>query len=164
VIELYCKREETKMRTIDILLQNLRKYYGVDSLRNLAKKIEMSGDVLLNWSSGRSSPKLDQLDKIAYLINVEVSKLLVQDIEINITSPIWRDNVERSFIENLGRYSQEKGIHKSWFDENPCRISYGSFRYYINGNNNTVNLNKIDELAKILGIKTYQLLESRENR
>ncbi|WP_153050101.1 helix-turn-helix domain-containing protein, partial [Streptococcus suis] len=84
------------MRTIDILLQNLRKYHGVDSLRDLAKKIEMSGYVLLNWSSGRSSPKLDQLDKIAYLINVEVSNLLVQDIEISITSPIWRDNVKRN--------------------------------------------------------------------
>ena len=89
------------MRTIDILLQNLRKYHGVDSLRALAKKIEMSGYVLLNWSSGRSSPKLDQLDKIAYLINVEVSNLLVQDIKISITSPIWRDNVKRNFIENL---------------------------------------------------------------
>ena len=43
------------MRTIDILLENLRRYYGVDSLRNIAKKIEMSGNVLLNWSSGRSS-------------------------------------------------------------------------------------------------------------
>lgn len=94
------------MRTIDILLQNLRKYYGVDSLRDLAKKIEMSGDVLLNWSSGRSSPKLDQLDKIAYLTNVEVFNLLVQDTEISIISPIWRDNVGRNFIENLGRYSQ----------------------------------------------------------
>lgn len=150
------------MRTIDILLQNLRKYHGVDSLRALAKKIEMSGYVLLNWSSGRSSPKLDQLDKIAYLINVEVSNLLVQDIEISITSPIWRDNVKRNFIENLGRYSQEKGIKKSWFDENPCGISYWAFRYYMNGNNRTVNLNKLDELAKILGIQTYQLLESRK--
>lgn len=152
------------MRTIDILLKNLRTYYGVDSLRDLAKKIEMSGDVLLNWSSGRSSPKLDQLDKIAYLTNVEVFNLLVLDTEISIISPIWRDNVERNFIENLGRYSQEKGIHKSWFDENPCGISYGAFRYYINGNNKTVNLNTLDELAKILGIQTYQLLESRENR
>lgn len=152
------------MRTIDILLKNLRKYYGVDSLRDLAKKIEMSGDVLLNWSSGRSSPKLDQLDKIAYLTNVEVFNLLVLDTEISIISPIWRDNVERNFIENLGRYSQEKVIHKSWFDENPCGISYGAFRYYINGNNKTVNLNTLDELAKILGIQTYQLLESRENR
>ena len=29
-----------KMRTIDILLQNLRKYYAVDSLRALAKKFD----------------------------------------------------------------------------------------------------------------------------
>ena len=152
------------MRTIDIIPENLRRYYGVDSLRNIAKKIEMSGNVLLNWSSGRSSPKLDQLDKIAYLINVEVSKLLIQDIEISITSPIWRDNVERNFIENLGRYTQEKGIHKSWFDEKRCGVSYGAFRYYINGNNKTVNLNTLDKLAKILGIQTYQLLESRKNR
>ncbi|WP_155974316.1 helix-turn-helix domain-containing protein [Streptococcus ruminantium] len=150
------------MRTIDILLQNLRKHYEVDSLRDLAKKIEMPDYVLMNWSSGRSSPKLDQLDKIAYLLSVEVSNLLVQDIEISINSPIWRDNVKGNFIENLGRYSQEKGIYKSWFDENPCGISYWTFRYYINGNNKTVNLNKLDDLAKILGIQTYQLLESRK--
>lgn len=48
----------------------------------------MSEYSLLNWSSGRVSPKLQKLDAIAYRINVEVSEFLVQNIEISITSPI----------------------------------------------------------------------------
>lgn len=151
------------MRTIDILLQNLQKYYNVNSIRKLSKKMEMSGDVLLNWSSGRSSPKLEQLDAIAYRLNVEVSELLVQDVEISITSPIWRDNVERNFTENLGRFKQEKGIHKSWFDTNSCGLSYWSFCYYVNGGNKTVNLKTLDKLANIFDVQTYQLLESRKS-
>lgn len=150
------------MRTIDILLDNLRKYYATDSLRKLAKKMEISGELLLNWSSGRSFPKLVQLDAIAYHLNVEVSELLVQDIEISITSPIWRDNVERDLIVNLGRFKQEKDIRKSWFEKNSCSLSYWSFLYYVNGKNKTVNLKTLDELAKILDVQTYQLLESRK--
>lgn len=152
------------MRTIDILLDNLREYYAIDSLRKLARKMEISGELLLNWSSERSSPKLEQLDAIAYHLNVEVSELLVQDIEISITSPIWRDNVERDLIENLGRFKQEKDIRKSWFEKNSCSLSYWSFLYYTNGKNKTVNLKTLDELAKILDVQTYQLLESRKNK
>lgn len=152
------------MRTIDILLNNLRKYYAIDSLRKLAKKIEISGDILLNWSSGRSSPRLEQLDAIAYRLNIEVSELLVQDIKISITSPIWRDNVQRNLIENLGRFKQEKDICKSWFKKNSCSLSYWSFLFYVNGKNRTVNLKTLDELAKILDVRTYQLLESRKNK
>lgn len=152
------------MRTIDILLDNLREHYAIDSLRKLAKKMEISGELLLNWSSGRSSPKLEQLDAIAYLLNVEVSELLVQDVKISITSPIWRDNVKRDLIENLGRFKQEKGISKSWFEKNSYSLSYWSFLYYTNGKNRTVNLKTLDELAKILDVQTYQLLESRKNK
>ncbi|MCL8204161.1 helix-turn-helix domain-containing protein [Ligilactobacillus agilis] len=150
------------MRSIDILLNNLQKYYNISSLRKISKKIGVSESILLNWSSGRSSPSLKQLDEIAYLLNVEVSELLINNANINISSPIWRDNISKILIENIGRFKQEKGINKLWFDTNDSNISYWSFLYYLNGKNKSVNLETLDELAKILDVQVYQLLERRK--
>lgn len=150
------------MRSIDIFLNNLQKHYNINSLRKLSKKIGISENILLNWSSGRSSPNLEQLDEIAYRINVEVSELLVYELNVNITSSFWRENVNKTFIENLERLKQEKCIDKSWFDTNYSNISYWSFLYYLNGKNKSVNLKTLDKLAKILDIQVYKLLERRK--
>ena len=127
------------------------------------KILIFSGDMFLNWSSGRVSPKLNQFDEIAYSMNIAVSELLIRDDELSFISPIWRDNIERTLLENIERYKHEHNINKSQFRENSSNLKCEKFLYYLNGKNKTINLKTLDKLAKLLKVQTYQLVE-KENK
>lgn len=148
-----------------ILLINLKKKYDVDSIRLLADRMGFSKNILLNWSSGRSSPSIKQLDDIAYSLGVEVSELLIENNSFTIETKVWRDNVEATLVRNLGRLRLEKGIQQGYFNascSDQLEISYRSFLRYVNGQNKHVNLAVLDTLAKIFNIETYKLLEKEQ--
>lgn len=153
------------MDSTSILINNLKNYFKTDSLRNLGKKMNFSNNILLNWSSGRSSPSLQQLNDIAYQIGVEVSQLLVENNSFSIGTPIWRDHINLTLLQNLGKLRLEKDIHESYFnltgiDEQG--LSYQAFLRYLNGKNKRVNLKALDKLSKVFGVSVIELLE-REN-
>lgn len=151
------------MDSTEILLENLKRHFSVASNRYLAKKINVSTSIVLNWSSGRSSPNLKCIDEIAYFLGIATYQLLIPNNTFNINTPIWRDTVKIDLQNNIGRLKFEKDIHESSFYSLPMvhnKMSYRSFLRYINGKNKNINLKKIDILSEIFSVKSYELLES----
>ncbi len=150
------------MSSVDILLNNLKRHYAVNSTRALASKLNLSESVVLNWSSKRSSPSIKQINEIAYILGVDVAQLLIPNNIFNIYTPIWKDDIEKIVINNLGKLKLEQEIYEEDFyvkASGVCTMGYRTFLRYINGKNKTINLDKLDNLAKILSVDTYQLLE-----
>lgn len=153
------------MSSTEILLDNLKRHYLLDSSRALARKMNLSESLVLNWSSGRSSPSIKQIDEIAYMLGVEVYQLLILNNIFSVTTPVWKDKVEQTLIKNLGKLKLERDIHESSFYQSfnqDSKMGYRTFLRYVNGQNSNVNLEKLDRLAKILSVDTYELLESEK--
>ena len=153
------------MDSSTIFLENLKCHFNVNSIRSLAEKLDYSWSIILNWSSGRSSPSIHQLNDIAYKLGVHVSELLIEKNTFTIQTPIWKDNVHNTLIQNLGVLRLECDIHESFFNQDINYIfgmSYRSFLRYINGKNKNLNLDTLDKLAKIFNTETYKLLESED--
>ena len=152
-----------KLNSTKIVLDNLKRHFLVKSYRNLAKKINISVSVILNWSSSRSSPDLKNIDDIAYFLGVATYQLLIPNNSFNIDTPIWKDTLKTSFLNNLGRLKYEKDIHETSFYKKSMsnnKMSYRSFLRYVNGKNKRVNLKKLDIIAEILSVESYKLIES----
>lgn len=150
------------MDSTEILLENLKSYYSVSSNRALAKKLNLSESVVLNWSAGRSSPSIEQINEIAYILGVDVSQLIIPNNIFDVYTPIWRDKIKETIINNLKRLKLELDIHESNFYMSfygEEKMSYRTFLRYINGQNKKMNLKNLDKLADILTVKTYELLE-----
>lgn len=151
------------MSSSEILIENLKQHFKVNSLRGLAEKLNYSVSIVLNWSSGRSSPSIQQLDEIGYYLGVEVSELLVEKNIFDFETPIWRDNINMTLVSNLGKLRLEKDIRESSFYEDVSveyNMSYRTFLRYVNGHNKRVNLNSLDQLSKIFNVEVKTLLES----
>ena len=153
---------EAVLRSTEILLENLKHYYSLTSNRAIAKKLNLSEAVILNWSAGRSSPSVAQINEIAYMIGIDVSQLIIPNNRFDVYTPIWRDKIKETIINNLKRLKLELDIHESnfyteFYDKE--KMSYRTFLRYINGQNKNLNLKNLDKLANILSVKTYELLE-----
>lgn len=156
-------KSKNKCKSTIILLNNLTKHFNV-SRRGLGKKINYSVSIILNWSNGRTSPSLDQLNTIAYELGVNASQLLIEDNMFSIDTPIWRDNLKNVVMNNIGRLKLENDIHeKSYYDNGYNEIlEYRSFLKYLNGHNKKINLVVLEKLAIIYKTEPYKLLESEE--
>ena len=153
------------MSSTEILLDNLKRHYSIESNREIARKLNLSESMILNWSSGRTSPSIKKINEIAYILGVEVCQLLILDNIFNIMTPTWKDKVEQTLIKNLKRLKLEKDIHESSFYtkfDTDCIMGYRTFMRYVKGQNNNINLEKIDRLARILSVNPYELLESEK--
>lgn len=151
------------MNSTYILLNNLRTFFAVNSLRALSKKLNISSNVILNWSSGRSSPNIKTLNYIAYFIGVDVCQLLIPNNNLNIDTPIWKDTLYKDLTRNMGRLKNEHDIHESsFYNQFPNQeiMSYRSFLKYVNGQYKRLNLKTLDILAQILAVQSFELLES----
>lgn len=145
----------------EVLLKNLKNYCNCYSNRALAKKLGISLDVVKNWSCGRSSPSIKQIDEIAFRINVEVAQLLIPDNTFTLDTPLWKEEVLNDFVVKLGRLKNEKGITEKYFEINYrdfSDINYRRFLDYIRGDVKKFNLKKLDQLAVMLCIEPYELL------
>lgn len=62
----------------DIFIQNLKRLLAENNMtaKELADKLEIRASTISMWSTGKSSPRMDLLNKIADLFNVPVSILL----------------------------------------------------------------------------------------
>ena len=155
------------MSSTEIFLDNLKRHLSAKSLRDLAKKINVSEHIVLNWSSCRTSPSIMQINEIAYMLGVDCYQLLIPNNEFGVLTPIWKDNIGDTVKKNLGRVKLERGITESLFYEKYQRdtgISYRSFLRYVNGQNKNVNLNKLDKLSKLLYVKSYELLKGENEK
>lgn len=151
------------MSSTEIMLNNLKQHFLVNSYRKLAKKINISTSIVLNWSSGRSSPNLKNVDDIAYFLGIATYQLLIPNNTFNIDTPIWKDTLKSNLLNNINRLKYEKDIHESSFYKKVMsdnKMSYRSFLRYANGKNKNINLKKIDIIAEILSVKSYKLIES----
>lgn len=151
------------MSSTEIMLNNLKQHFLVNSYRKLAKKINISTSIVLNWSSGRSSPNLKNVDDIAYFLGIATYQLLIPNNTFNIDTPIWKDTLKSNLLNNINRLKYEKDIHESSFYKKVMsdnKISYRSFLRYANGKNKNINLKKIDIIAEILSVESYKLIES----
>lgn len=151
------------MSSTEIMLNNLKQHFLVNSYRKLAKKINISTSIILNWSSGRSSPNLKNVDDIAYFLGIATYQLLIPNNTFNIDTPIWKDTLKSNLLNNINRLKYEKDIHESSFYKKVMsgnKMSYRSFLRYANGKNKNINLKKIDIIAEILSVESYKLIES----
>ncbi|RGQ84025.1 hypothetical protein DWY77_05005 [Megamonas rupellensis] len=151
------------MSSTEIMLNNLKQHFLVNSYRKLAKKINISTSIVLNWSSGRSSPNLKNVDDIAYFLGIATYQLLIPNNTFNIDTPIWKDTLKSNLLNNINRLKYEKDIHESSFYKKVMsdnKMSYRSFLRYANGKNKNINLKKIDIIAEILSVESYKLIES----
>lgn len=151
------------MKSTYILLDNLIKNTEIDSIRSLTRKFGYSSSVFLNWSSGRSSPSLGQLNHIAYLLGVEISELLIYNNKFTLNTPIWKSDIEKILKFNLELLKIEKDINEYYFYKNSYGdlMSYRTFIRYINESCKNINLHTLDKFAQIFDVKTYELLERR---
>ena len=151
------------MSSTEIMLNNFKQHFLVNSYRKLAKKINISTSIVLNWSSGRSSPNLKNVDDIAYFLGIATYQLLIPNNTFNIDTPIWKDTLKSNLLNNINRLKYEKDIHESSFYKKVMsdnKMSYRSFLRYANGKNKNINLKKIDIIAEILSVESYKLIES----
>ena len=151
------------MSSTEIMLNNLKQHFLVNSYRKLAKKINISTSIVLNWSSGRSSPNLKNVDDIAYFLGIATYQLLIPNNTFNIDTPIWKDTLKSNLLNNINRLKYEKDIHESSFYKKVMsdnKMSYRSFLRYANGKNKNINLKKIDIIAEILSVESYKLIEN----
>jgi len=147
-----------------MLIDNLKHKYNVASLRALAVKMDFSANILLNWSSGRSSPNLEQLDQIAYHLGVDVFEILIEDNVFSEDTTPWRPGIENVFRKNIGRLKFEHGITEKYFIKDistDIPINYKPFLRYINGENTKINLKTIDKMSQIFDVPPYELLERK---
>lgn len=169
------------MSSTDILIQNLKSYSlhefslsnanpirksKPDSMRSIAKKINFSQSVLLNWSSNRSSPNIEQIIEIAYIINTEPYQLLIENNSA-LWSPMsyFKPYTINDFYNNLRTLRLEKGIHQNIFDNDySCSydMTYREFLRYINGKNKNFTLKALDIFAEILQVEPYMILKGRD--
>ena len=143
------------MSSTEIMLNNLKQHFLVNSYRKLAKKINISTSIVLNWSSGRSSPNLKNVDDIAYFLGIATYQLLIPNNTFNIDTPIWKDTLKSNLLNNINRLKYEKDIHESSFYKKVMsdnKMSYRSFLRYANGKNKNI--------AEILSVESYKLIES----
>ena len=91
------------MSSTEIMLNNLKQHFLVNSYRKLAKKINISTSIVLNWSSGRSSPNLKNVDDIAYFLGIATYQLLIPNNTFNIDTPIWKDTLKSNLLNNINR-------------------------------------------------------------
>lgn len=150
------------MNSTDILLANLKQYFSVNSLHVLAKKIDISVYVILNWSSGRSSPNIKSIDQIAYTLGIATYQLLIPNNSFTIDTPIWKDVLNKDLIMNIGRLKNEKGISESIFYKKNLskgKMSYRTFLRYVNGQYKKINLKTLDILADIFSVETFELIQ-----
>lgn len=130
------------MSSTEIMLNNLKQHFLVNSYRKLAKKINISTSIVLNWSSGRSSPNLKNVDDIAYFLGIATYQLLIPNNTFNIDTPIWKDTLKSNLLNNINRLKYEKDIHESSFYKKVMsdnKMSYRSFLRYANGKNKNIN-------------------------
>ena len=151
-----------KMDSTEIVLDNLKRHFSICSYRDLAKKINISPYIVLNWSSGRTSPNLKRIDEIAYFLGIATYQLLIPNNVFNVDTPIWKDNVRISLLKNLGKFKFEMDIHETSFYKFSVEnneMTYRSFLRYVNGKNKSINLKKLDVIAEILSVRSYELIE-----
>lgn len=150
------------MDSTEIVLDNLKRHFSICSYRDLAKKINISPYIVLNWSSGRTSPNLKSIDEIAYFLGIATYQLLIPNNIFNVDTPIWKDNVRMSLLKNLGKLKFEMDIRENSFYKFSVgnnKMTYRSFLRYVNGKNKSINLKKLDVIAEILSVRSYELIE-----
>lgn len=150
------------MDSTEILLNNLKKYFATNSLRVLSKKLDISVYVILNWSSRRTTPNIEDVDQIAYSLGFATYQLLIPNNFLSINTPIWKDTLRKDLLDNIGRFKNEKEIHESSFYKNSLskdRMTYRTFLRYVNGHYKKMNLKTLDILADIFSVKPYELLK-----
>lgn len=155
-----------KQSSTNIVMNNIYSFYGQEnsklkSLRAIAKHINDSNislNILKNWSSGRSSPSLQQLELLGYYMSIHPSKLVTNEVVFSVgDNMIWKDNIVNVFYSNFERFDRQKTIFSKYYKEE--LMTYRSYRECLLRRKNSINLNKIDKIAEILGITTADLLE-----
>lgn len=155
-----------KKSSTSIVVQNIYKYYGwkdskLDSLSSIAKYINdpiLSVNVLKNWSSGRSTPSLNQLELLGYYMSIHPSKLVLEELEFSLDQTvIWKDNIVEIFYSNFEKYNRQRSDFPKFFDEGI--MSYRSYREALIAQKSSISLGKIDKIAEILSVETAKILE-----
>lgn len=144
------------MECKEILIENIKGKCGTESFRSLSKKINISVAILLNWSSGRSSPSLKQIDDIAFLLNIYTPLLLKKEQTFDVTTPVWKEGVRRCFLDKTRKLKSEK----EYLDLEEMNMR--NFLLYINGKRKLINCLTLDKIAKMFNVEVYELLEGEK--
>lgn len=160
-----------KKSSTSIVVQNIYKYYRwkdskLGSLKSIARYINdpiISINVLKNWSSGRSTPSLHQLELLGYYMSIHPSQLVVEELEFSLDRMlIWKDNIVEIFYLNFEKYNRQRKDFPKYFNEE--LMSYRSYRETLIAKKDSINLDKIDKIAKILSIETAEMLEEQNEK
>ncbi|WP_073945512.1 hypothetical protein [Streptococcus salivarius] len=160
-----------KKSSTSIVVQNIYKYYRLkdsklDSLKSIARYINdpvISIDVLKNWSCGRSTPSLHQLELLGYYMSIHPSQLVIEELEFSLDrTPIWKDNIVEIFYLNFEKYNRQRKDFPKYFDEE--FMSYRSYRETLITKKSSISLEKIDKIAKILSVETATIMEETNEK
>lgn len=155
-----------KQSSTSIVMNNIYSYYkqknpNLNSLESIAKYINdpnLSINILKNWSSGRTSPSLYQLELLGYYMSIHPSQLVIEGVDFSIESTmLWKDDIEEIFYSNFEKFDRKKTEFPKFFKEE--LMSYRSYRENLLNRKKSISLNKIDKIANILNIDAATILE-----
>ena len=155
------------LKSQDVLVDNIKRYYSVGSIRKVPVGFGISHSVLLNWSGHRSSPSIMQLDSIAYEFNVSTHLLLEREVDFSSSLSIYKVDlmgIEEIFYENVGRLRYECDINVIKFNEkmeSKIGMTYRTYLAYVNRKRKRVNLAVLDKLARLYRVESSELLKKR---
>ncbi len=130
--------------------------------RELAGHLQIGESTLKCWENKSRSPSLNQIDKIADVLNIYSYALLEPRNELLEEAEVVINNSRECLIINLQRIFIDNGRTR-WSDK--AALFYGFLSedvlksYFRESNFKTPPLKRFDEMAEALGIPPYMLIK-----
>lgn len=148
------------------LLQNLLFKYG--SLANASRTLNISYNILQNWSYKASYPNLEHLQLISVNSQINASFWISDNFLILTTSSFFSQSEKLTFYlqMNIQKMMREKGKSRSQlikFDKFQDQMSSYTFDNYRFGRTKRIPLFRLEELAFFFDCKPQKLIEVTSN-
>lgn len=150
----------------DRLLQNLILKYG--NLANASRNLNLSYNILQNWSYKTSYPNLIHLQLISEKSKINASFWISDNFLISTSSSLFSQSEVLTFYvqKNIRKLMREKGIQRNQlirsYKFQDCMSAY-TFDNYRFGRTSGIPLFRLEELASFFDCKPNKLLEVTDN-
>lgn len=153
------------MSSIDIFVENVNNMASrkrLTTYKQLAEHLHIGENTLKCWENKSRSPSLNQIDRIANVLNIYSYALLESGNKLLEEPEIVINNSRERLVMNLQRIFIDNG-RTTWNDK--VALFYGFLSedvlksYFRTRNFKTPPLKRIDEMAEALGIPPYMLIK-----
>lgn len=156
-------------RRILINLNKVFKYYNLNDLEEISKKIEINYSTIRSWNSYHRIPTLKTLDTICDKLFIPTYILFLLDlnqgvISNNINKTI-NNNTPKKLKYNLRKVYKDKNLN-SWSEVEAFfsgLLSVETLKSYHRVNNPIVPpIKTLGKMSSYLGVEPYKLLQNQE--